>query len=48
MKTGKKAYTSPKLIVHGDVEEITQGFSTGTHLDRDFQMNTFFGDLTFS
>ena len=26
----KKAYTSPKLMVHGDVQEITQAFGSTT------------------
>ena len=26
----KKAYTSPKLMVHGDVQEITQAFGPST------------------
>jgi hypothetical protein len=29
----KKAYTTPKLLVHGDVAEITQGGVHGKSLD---------------
>ena len=48
METGKKIYTSPKLTVHGDIEEITQGFSTGEYTDADFPIHTKLGDVTFS
>lgn len=47
-KTEKKSYESPKITVLGDIEAITLGFSTGTHLDADFKTGTFSGDLTFS
>lgn len=46
--TEKKTYVSPELTVHGDVEVITLGQSTGTALDRDFPVGTLFPDLTFS
>ena len=48
MESGKKVYTSPKLTVHGDIEEITQGFATGEWTDAAFPVHTKFGDLTFS
>jgi len=48
MKDGKKPYDSPKLILHGDIEEITQGMSTGQQLDATFTVGTFRGSLTFS
>jgi hypothetical protein len=46
--TEKKAYQAPKLVVHGDVEVITQGFKTGTKLDATFPVGTPFSDLKFS
>jgi hypothetical protein len=46
--TEKKEWNTPKITVHGDVEEITLGQSTGTHLDRDFPRGTPFGELGFS
>lgn len=44
----KKAYTTPELTVHGNVEEITLGSSTGNFLDVNFPVNTPFSHLTFS
>jgi hypothetical protein len=48
METAKKVYTSPKLIVHGNIELITKGFNVGTHLDAPFNQGTPKGDITFS
>jgi len=48
MENGKKLYTSPNLTIHGNVEEITQGFSVGEHLDATFTAGTPRGDLGFS
>ena len=48
MELGKKVYASPRLTVYGDVEEITQGFSIGDHLDAAFPAGTKIGSLTFS
>ena len=44
----KKAYTTPELTVHGNVEEITLGNSSGKYLDAAFPVDTAFSDLTFS
>lgn len=46
--TTKKAYSTPKLIVHGDIVRLTQRNSTGEGLDADFPRGTKKGDLTFS
>lgn len=46
--TTKKTFVSPKLTIHGDVEVITMGQSTGTKLDAPFNSGTPFNDLTFS
>ena len=48
MMTEKKEWTVPKLTVHGDIEDITLGFSTGDHLDASFPINTQKTVLTFS
>ncbi|BDA71999.1 hypothetical protein RIVM261_004980 [Rivularia sp. IAM M-261] len=48
MTSQNKVYTKPKLSVHGNVEALTQGGSTGNFLDRDFPDGTPRGDLTFS
>jgi len=34
METSKKIYTTPTLIVHGDVSTITQATSSGGEWDR--------------
>lgn len=39
----KKPYTTPKLTVHGDVEEITQGSLVGEDLDAGFTTNSATG-----
>lgn len=44
----KKSYVKPSLIVHGNVEVLTQGNSTGGSLDAGFPINTPKGKLTFS
>ena len=44
----KKAYQAPRLAVHGDVENVTQGNKTGNSLDKTFPVGTPFGKLTFS
>jgi hypothetical protein len=45
----KKAYEAPMLIVHGSLEELTQG-STSKHssTDASFGVGTPSGKLTFS
>ena len=48
MQTEKKVWSVPKLIVHGRIEEITQGFSDGESLDATFPIHTPKRDLTFS
>ncbi|MGC4024066.1 MAG: lasso RiPP family leader peptide-containing protein [Mesorhizobium sp.] len=45
---GKLEYQAPELVVHGTIESLTQGQSTGTELDASFPAGTAFGDLTFS
>ncbi len=37
MNTDKKAYATPKLTLHGDVENVTQGGVTGKQFDNNFQ-----------
>ena len=44
----KKAYESPRLIIHGDVEKVTAGNSTGNFLDKTFPIHTPKNLLTFS
>jgi len=44
----KKTYVAPELKVHGTIEEITHGQTTGTQLDATFPAGTDFGVLTFS
>lgn len=44
----KKTYEAPTLTVHGTVEEVTQGTSTGNHTDRLFPNDTPKDQLTFS
>lgn len=44
----KRAYSSPKLAVYGNVENITKGSSNGDFLDQDFPNNTPGDELTFS
>ena len=44
----KKAYESPRLVVHGGVEKVTQGLSNGNFLDKTFPVNTPKPQLTFS
>ena len=48
MNTEKEAYMAPQLIVHGNVEVITQGSSCGSRLDTDEPAGESFDDLTFS
>ncbi len=44
----KKAYNSPRLVIHGDVEKVTQGLSTGNFTDKLFPVDTPKPQLTFS
>ncbi len=45
----KKEYTQPQLVVHGDVEAVTQTTSkVPTQLDATFPTGTPFAVLTFS
>lgn len=44
----KQTYTSPKLAVFGNVEDITKGSAQGDFLDQDFPDNTPGDELTFS
>ena len=44
----KLPYTSPKLVVHGNVEDITEGSGAGLYTDAAFPARTPIGDLTFS
>lgn len=49
MKQTKKSYAAPKLIVHGNVEQVTQKVrAVLSALDADFPTGTPFSDLTFS
>lgn len=49
MKTSvQTSYEAPVLRVHGSLEELTMGSSSGRKLDADFPDGTDFGDLTFS
>ena len=48
MQNEKKAYEAPKLIVHGNVAELTQSNNQPPKkLDADFPTGTPFEDLTF-
>ena len=44
----KSAYTRPRLVVYGKLEEITQGSSSGDYTDAAFPEGTKTSDLTFS
>lgn len=44
----KRRYAAPHLTVHGSLEAITKGASSGSVLDATFPTGTPFGDLTFS
>ena len=44
----KKAYTQPKLTVHGNVEVLTQQTTTGDALDGDFKKGTPLSEVTTS
>lgn len=52
MKTTSKKltqrYEAPRLKVHGSIEQITQGASTGSMLDAAFPIGASIDDLTFS
>jgi len=48
VETEKKEYIAPELTVHGDVEVITLGFTTGGHLDASFPTGFPTPGLTFS
>jgi hypothetical protein len=48
MTSKRKEYTTPRLIVHGDVEVITQGNQNGYALDASFPIHTPKKNLTFS
>lgn len=48
MQNEKKVYTTPELIVHGDVSELTQANDPNAdQLDADFPAGTPKKDLTF-
>lgn len=47
-KIEKKVYSTPKLVVYGSVDVITQGNASGAFLDQDFPAGTLFKDLEFS
>ncbi len=44
----KRAYSSPKLAVYGNVEAITKGNANGDFLDQDFPDDTPGDELTFT
>jgi hypothetical protein len=44
----KDEYETPAVTVHGSIETITQGNSSGNFIDATFPAGTPFGDLTFS
>lgn len=44
----KKVFIAPELTVHGDVQVITQGQSSGNTLDRTFPTGFPVNQLTFS
>ncbi len=44
----KKSYESPRLVVHGDVEKVTQGTANGNFTDKQFPVDTPKPQLTFS
>ncbi|QND67127.1 lasso peptide [Mesorhizobium loti] len=44
----KHEYETPSLTVHGSIETITQGGSSGAVTDAAFPAGTPFGDITFS
>lgn len=44
----KRPYGAPRLKVHGSLEALTKGTSSGNTLDATFPTGTPFGDLTFS
>ena len=48
MESGKKVYSSPKLVVYGNVTEITQGLADGAALDATFPIGTPKTALGFS
>jgi hypothetical protein len=44
----RQEYQAPTLEVHGSIEAITQGMSTGNVLDASFPAGTPVTDITFS
>ena len=44
----RRAYRAPALVVHGSLEAITHGASSGSRLDAAFGRNTPVSQLTFS
>ena len=44
----KSAYTRPRLVVYGKLEEITQQSGTGDRLDADYPAGTHKSDLGWS
>ncbi len=48
MDKEKKIYSTPELIVYGDLTDITQGGQSGGWLDADFTAGTLIGDVTLS
>jgi hypothetical protein len=48
MKNIKKMYNAPSLVVHGNLETLTQGSADGNSLDAAFPTGTPKAQLTFS
>ena len=44
----KKSYEKPTLTLHGDIESLTKGMSSGPVTDATFPAGTPRGDVTFS
>jgi hypothetical protein len=44
----KKSYIAPELVIHGNLETITQGAASGANLDAAFPVGTPKSQLTFS
>lgn len=44
----KKTYTTPSVVVYGNVEEITQGTADGAFTDAVFPVKTPKDQITFS
>lgn len=48
MDKEKKIYSTPELIVYGDLTDITQAGQSGGWLDADFTAGTPIGDITIT